>query len=210
MPIGRLHVLTDFVFQQRIGHADLAAEVIRGGADTIQFRQKDGGIRHQLIAAQQTAAVCRAAGVPMVVDDDVALALAVEAVGVHLGQTDLPVDVARRILGPDAVVGATTATLEQAVRAEALGASYLGFGPVFPTRSKRNPLPARGLDVLRSVCDAVSIPVIAIAGITPERTREALGAGAHGVAVMTAITTAPSPEQAAAEIRRVIDEVLGA
>ena len=205
MPVGRLHVLTDFVFQQRFANADLAALAVRGGADTIQFRHKVASVRARLHEAERTAEACRTAGVPLLVNDDLALALAVGAAGVHLGQLDLPVAVARRILGPDALIGATVTDAAQARDAEAAGASYLGFGPVFPTQSKRNPASVKGLAGLADACAAVSIPVIAIAGITPERVSAVLDAGAHGVAVMTAITTAADPEAATAAFRHEID-----
>jgi thiamine-phosphate pyrophosphorylase len=208
-PVGRLHVLTDFVFQQRFSHAELATQAAAGGADMVQFRQKSGSIRTRLWAAERTAAACRTAGVPLLIDDDVDLALAAEAAGVHLGQGDLPVDVARRILGAEAVIGATVTTVAEAHAAEAAGASYLGFGPVFPTQSKRNPASVKGLEGLAEVCAAVAVPVIAIAGITPERVRSVLEAGAHGVAVMTAITTAPDPTRATATFREEIDAWVG-
>jgi len=207
MPIGRLHVLTDFVFQQRRSHAEIAALAIAGGADTIQFRQKTGAVRDRYVEAVRAAAVCRADGVPLIVDDHLDLALAVGAAGVHLGQLDLPVEAARRVLG-DAVIGATVTTTAQARDAEAAGASYLGFGPVFPTQSKRNPASVKGLDGLAAVCAAVAIPVIAIAGITPERVAPVIEAGAHGVAVMTAVTTAADPQAAAAAFRHALADAL--
>ncbi len=207
--IGRLHVLTDFHFQQRFTHADLARMAMAGGADTIQFRQKAGSKRELLRGLRPTAEACRAAGVPLLVDDHLDLALAVEADGVHLGQLDLPVLDARSILdrldGPTGIVGATVTTVAQAREAEAAGADYLGFGPVFPTSSKDNPASVKGLDGLAAVCRAVRIPVIAIAGITPERVPAVLDAGAHGVAVMSAVTLADDPEAATARFREALD-----
>ena len=209
MVVGRLHVLTDFVFQQRFSHADLAARAAAGGADAVQFRQKAGSVRDRYAEALRTAEACRAAGVPLLIDDHLDLALAVGAAGVHLGQEDLPVEAARRVLGPDAVIGATVTDVRQARAAEAAGATYLGFGPVFPTRSKRNPASVKGLDGLAAVCGAITIPVIGIAGITPERVASVIEAGAHGVAVMTAVTTAADPQAAAAAFRRALDAALG-
>lgn len=209
-PIGRLHVLTDFHLQQRFSHAEIARLAIAGGADTIQFRQKAGAIRHRLHEAEQTADVCRAAGCTLLIDDDVALALATAAAGVHVGQADLPVAVVRRILGPQAIVGATATYAWQAVEAWKQGADYIGFGPVFPTRSKANPASVKGLDGLRATCEAVPIPVIAIAGLTPERVAPVLEAGAHGIAVLSAITNAPDPEAATRRFREAIDAVLEA
>ena len=204
MPIGRLHVLTDFHFQQRLSHAELARRALRGGADTIQFRHKTADIRHQLREAEPTARACRDAGGTLIVNDRIDIMLAVEAEGVHLGQTDFPVDAARRLLGPDVLIGATATTTRQTIRAQQQGADYVGFGPVFPTHSKENPASVKGLRGLEKACRAVDIPLIAIAGMTPDRVPQALQAGAHGVAVMTAITTADDPEEATRRFRRAL------
>jgi thiamine-phosphate pyrophosphorylase len=203
--IGRLHVLTDFLFQQRFSHAELATAAAAGGADTIQFRQKDGGVRPRLVELRRTVEACRQAGVPLLVDDHVDLALVVGASGVHVGQYDLPVDAVRSIVPPAFIIGASATSASDALAAERAGADYIGFGPVFPTGSKRNPASVKGLYGLQAACEAVSIPVIAIAGITPERVREVLDAGAHGVAVMTAISTASDPIEATGRFRRQID-----
>lgn len=207
--VGRLHVLTDFLFQQRHSHAALARMALAGGADTIQFRQKTGGVRHLLREAARTQAVCAEQGAPLLIDDRIDVLLATGAAGIHLGQTDLPVDVARRILGPDVLIGATATTLGEAQAAVDAGADYIGFGPVFPTASKANPASVKGVHGLAAVCEAVSLPVIAIAGMTPERVPRVLEAGAHGVAVMTAISTAPDPEAATRAFREQIDAVRG-
>ncbi|MEM8598876.1 MAG: thiamine phosphate synthase [Bacteroidota bacterium] len=207
--LGRLHVLTDFVFQQRFSHAELARLATAGGADVIQFRQKDGTVRAKLHELRPVADVCRAAGATLLVDDHLDLALAVEADGVHLGQTDLPIPDARRIFGPDAILGATATTLAQARQAEACGATYIGFGPVFSGRSKAAPASTKGLGGLAAVCAAVSIPVIAIGGVTASRVADVLNAGAHGVAIMTAISTAPDPEAATRAFRTALDAVCG-
>lgn len=202
--LGRLHVITDFHFQQRLAHACLAEQAIQGGAEVIQFRQKTGTARSKLYELERTAEVCRGHGVLLIVDDHVDLALAAGAGGVHLGQTDLPIAAARAILGPESVIGATASTADEARRAEQDGASYVGYGPVFPTLSKADPLPVRGLQALAAACRAVQIPVIAIGGIRAERVQPVLAAGAHGVAVMTAITTAGDVRAATAAFREAI------
>ena len=210
--IGRLHVLTDFHFQQRRGHAALARLAVAGGAEVIQFRQKTGSARDRWANLVPTVAAVRESSATILVDDDLGLALASGADGVHLGQTDLPVDAARRALdltaGGDCaprIVGATATTVAQALTAEASGADYVGFGPVYSTGSKSNPAKVKGLAGLAEACAAVSIPVIAIAGITPARVAPCLEAGAHGVAVMTAVSCAPDPQAAAATFREEIE-----
>lgn len=207
-PIGRLHVLTDFHLQQQRSHAELAQLAVRGGADTVQFRQKHGGIQNMLAEAYGVANVCRDTSTPLIVDDHLDIAQAVNANGVHLGQTDFPIDAARSVLGPDAIIGATATTTEQVVEAHDLGADYIGFGPVFPTTSKRNPKSVKGPEGLTEACDAVPIPVIAIGGVTHDRVRAAFEAGAHGVAVLSAVVTANDPEQATARFRGAIDGML--
>lgn len=206
--LGRFHVLTDFHFQQRFSHAALAELAIRGGADTIQFRQKRGFDRHVLISARRTARVCLDLGVPLLVDDRIDLAQAVGAQGVHVGQEDLPVGVVRRILGSDAIVGATATTTRQALEAEEQGASYIGFGPVFRTRSKDSPASTKGLEGLGEACAAARIPVIAISGITPDRVESVMSAGAYGIAVMTGVSTANDPAAAARVYRQALSAAL--
>lgn len=203
--VGRLHVITDFHLQQRRSHAELAQLAIRGGADTVQFRQKHGGIRNQLISAGAVAGVCRDASVPLIIDDRIDIAQAVESAGVHLGQEDFPIAAARTVLGPDVVIGATCTKTDQVVQAYEEGADYIGFGPVFDTTSKRNPKTTKGAEGLADACAAVPIPVIAIGGITHDRIRTVLDAGAHGVAVLSAVATATNPERATARFRAAID-----
>lgn len=207
--IGRLHVLTDVQIQTQHTHAEIARMACVGGADSIQFRDKHAPLRERLDALRATVSTCQQAAVPCLVDDDLALALATDAAGVHLGQQDLPIADARRILdrhdSSTLVLGATATTADQARKAEAEGADYIGFGPVFPTTSKANPASVKGLEGLAETCAAVSIPVIAIAGITPERVVPCLEAGAWGVAVMTAITTASDPIEATRAFRRKLD-----
>jgi thiamine-phosphate pyrophosphorylase len=203
--VGRLHVLTDFHLQQQRPHAELARLAIRGGADTIQFRQKHGGIQNILIEARKVAQVCRDASIPLIVDDRIDVTQAIDARGVHLGQQDFPVDEARPILGSDATIGATATKTHQVVEAYEMGADYIGFGPVFPTTSKRNPKSIKGPEGVREASEAVPIPIIAIGGITHDRVRPALEAGAHGVAVLSAICTANNPERATARFRAAID-----
>jgi thiamine-phosphate pyrophosphorylase len=203
--VGRLHVLTDFHLQQQHSHAELARLAIRGGADTIQFRQKHGGIQNILIEARKVAQVCRDASIPLIVDDRIDVMQAVDGDGVHLGQQDFPVNEARSLLGPDTLIGATATKTKQVVEAYEMGADYIGFGPVFPTTSKRNPKSVKGTEGVREASEAVPIPIIAIGGITHDRVRPALEAGAYGVAVLSAVCTANNPERATARFRAAID-----
>jgi thiamine-phosphate pyrophosphorylase len=205
---GRLHVLTDFRFQQRWPASKLAEMAIAGGADTIQFRQKLGPISHRLHEADLVSEICRREDVPLIVNDSIDIALAVQAAGLHVGQLDFPPGRARRVIGDERLLGVTVTTVDQAVEAAYIGADYVGFGPVFDTKSKDNLASVKGLEGLAAVCDAVDIPVIAIAGITAERVAEVLEAGAYGIAVMTAVSLAEDPQEATAELATAIAESL--
>lgn len=207
-PLGRLHVLTDFHFQQRWSHAEIAKQAIEGGADTVQFRHKTGTMRDRLANLLPVVETCRDLEAACLVDDHLDLALAAGADGIHLGALDLPIDRARSVadeMKRPFIIGATATTARAALEAEDAGADYIGFGPVFPTSSKASPASVKGLEGLEAAATSVSIPVIAIAGITPERVRPCLEAGAWGVAVMTAITTATDVSEAARAFRLEVD-----
>ena len=208
-PVGRFHVLTDFRFQQKWPASELARMAIAGGADTIQFRQKRGPIAHRLHEADRVAEVCSERNVTLIVNDSIDIALAVGAGGLHLGQLDFPVERARAVVGDNTLLGVTVTSVPEALKAVEAGADYVGFGPVFNTSSKDNLSSVKGLKGLRAVCDAIDIPVIAIAGITPTRVASVLEAGAHGVAVMTAVSLAENPESAAFELTEAISDVIG-
>ncbi len=202
--IGRLHVLTDTTLQDRFSHLELARLAVQGGADLIQFRQKSGSTRSLVETARDMKAICEAAGAVFVVNDRIDVAMASDADGVHLGQDDFPIAVARDLLGPDRIVGGSASNLEEAVACVRDGADYVGFGPVFPTASKADAGPAGGLETLRSIADAVHAPVIAIGGIDEENAARVMDAGAHGIAVISAVCCRPDPGGAAAGLCRLV------
>jgi thiamine-phosphate pyrophosphorylase len=195
-----LYVLTGSE-QTRGDHAEIARLAIAGGAGVVQFRDArlhaPGALRAVLEAGRAVAAACREAGVVLVVNDRVDVALALEADGVHLGATDMPLADARRILGTGAIIGASTQSADEARAAERAGASYVSFGPFAPTRSKRGAGTPRSWDELAEVARAVTIPVYAAGGMTPELARAALRHGASGVVVHGAIAAAANPSAAA-------------
>ena len=208
MKLGRLHVLTDFHFQQQYTHQQLAYYAIQGGADVIQFRQKEGSIRHKYHEAQLTAEICKSENKPLLIDDHIDLALALEATGVHLGKSDFPIAEARRVLGDGYVIGATANSIKDVKQIVDLPIDYIGFGPVYASSSKAKPASLQGIDVLREVCKMTTIPVIAISGIKVDKVKEVFDAGAYGIAVMTAITTADDPQAETERFRNEIDRVV--
>ncbi|MFW5938615.1 MAG: thiamine phosphate synthase [Halanaeroarchaeum sp.] len=186
---------------------EVVEAAIAGGVDVVQVREKNAGAREQLEIARKLREPTRDAGVPLVVNDRVDVAVAADADGVHLGDEDLPVPDAREQLGEDAIVGRSVSTVEGAREAETAGADYLGVGAIYTTDSKDDiddDEYAIGLDPVRAIADAVAIPIVGIGGIAPENAPEVVRAGADGVAVISAITAADSPEVATRELGRAV------
>jgi len=184
----------------------LAAAILRGGAGIIQLRMKQGddgwGTGALFAAARRLRRLTRDAGALLVVNDRVDVAILADADGVHVGQEDLPLAEARRLVGAGRLIGVSTHTVEDALAAEAGGADYIGFGPMYPTPSKANARPRRSLEMLREVRKAVHVPIVAIGGITAARVTEVREAGADSVAVISAIASAPDPTAATRKLLR--------
>ncbi len=162
----------------------LVSALLTGGAKIIQIRLKDLPAGRLLESARRAVALCHQHGATVLINDRADVALLAGADGVHLGQQDLPLKAARGLLGADRIIGISTANLEQALSAQAEGADYIGFGPLYPGGLKQNPA-GKGLDALRKVRAAVKIPVVAIGGITESNASDALAAGADAVAIIT-------------------------
>jgi thiamine-phosphate pyrophosphorylase len=174
------------------GHepVSLAETILAAGARIMQLRLKDAPGRDFLAAAHAIAGLCRRRGAILIVNDRVDIAMLADAHGVHLGQQDLPLEAARRIAGPDKIIGISTHTVEQARAAENGGADYIGFGPMY-SGGLKNIAAGMGLDNLRAIRAAVRIPIVAIGGITEARVPETLAAGADAAAIITDVVTAP-------------------
>jgi len=203
--LGRFHVLTDTILQSNYSHVDLARMAIDGGADTIQFRQKSGTTLDMFRNAEKIMKLCRGAGVTMIVDDRVDIALAVDADGVHLGQSDLPLPVARKLLGHDKLIGGSATDFDELQTVTEGDADYVGFGPVFGTLSKDNPGTPKGIEFMRQVSERSPIPVIAIGGIKLNHIRDLFATGIHGIAVISAICCDPDPAAATRKFMDIIN-----
>ena len=179
--------------------ADKVAEAIDGGATFVQLREKHLDRDTFVAEARELKALCAARGVPFVVNDDVSIALEIGADGVHVGQSDMEAGRVRDLIGPDRILGVSAETVEDAVKAERMGADYLGVGAVFPTASKDD-AKAVSYETLSAICAAVKIPVIAIGGITLHNLPTLSGSGICGVAVISAIFAQADIRAAAAAL----------
>lgn len=203
--IGRFHVLTDACLQTRFSHLELAEFAIAGGADTIQFREKGGETRQLIQIAGEMQALCKKAGVAFIVNDRVDVAIASHADGVHLGQDDFPIPLARKLLGEAAIIGGSAGNVEEAQKCLSEGADYIGFGPVYFTTSKQDAGPAGGLDLLKQVIEEIPLPIIAIGGLTRDNVLPVIRTGVHGIAVISAVCCQRDPMEAAKCLRRLLE-----
>lgn len=207
----QLYAVTDRHWLNGRRLADDVERALRGGATFIQLREKDDmKLEHDdfLKEAAEIKALCRRYKVPFVIDDDVQLALEIGADGVHVGQSDMETGLVRSRLGKDRIIGVSTQTVEEALLAESRGADYLGVGAVFPTGSKADASEV-SMDALRAICKAVSIPVVAIGGITEENVMELAGSGIAGISVISAIFSKEDVEGATRALKSRTIQMLG-
>jgi thiamine-phosphate pyrophosphorylase len=187
-----IYPITDKKISGRGTHLDIVRELASGGATLIQVRDKETPVRDLLADLRKCVEFAERRGILLLVNDRCDLALSCDASGVHLGQEDLPPEAARRIMGRRSIIGFSTHTLGQASTAQRMPVDYIGFGPVFPTRTKPDASSVAGLRKLHRVCGASSKPVVAIGGIDLSTVREVLEAGASSAAVISALMGAAS------------------
>ena len=205
--IGVLHVITDTTIQTRFTHVQLAELAIQGGADTIQFRQKNGTTRELVEIALQMQEICNINNVPLIVNDRADIALAVGARGTHFGQDDMSVAIGRKFLSSKTIIGASARTEDKILEAISQGADYIGYGPIYKTSSKLDAETPKGLERLQRMCELATCPVIAIGGITLQTAADVIRAGAYGIAVISAVCGQQDPVKAT---RDLIQEIMHA
>ncbi|HID71688.1 MAG TPA: thiamine phosphate synthase [Thermoplasmata archaeon] len=171
------------------GNRSDVENALRAGCKIIQYREKNKCTKDMVEEAEELRRLCENRAF-FLVNDRVDVALAVDAHGVHLGQDDMPFKIARKLLGEEKIIGLTVHNLEEARAAEEMGADYVGLSPIFPTKTKEDAGQAQGLELVRRVCPQISIPVVAIGGITKENVKSVIEAGADGVAAISAVVCA--------------------
>ena len=186
---------------------EVMLESLEGGVTMLQLREKHLDEAHFLEEAKELQMLCRSWHVPFLINDNVEIALAMNADGIHVGQSDMAAGDVRKKLGDDKIIGVSAQTVEQALLAEKAGADYLGVGAVFPTSSKDDANEVT-YETLKAICSAVSIPVVAIGGITQENIHQLAGSGICGAAVISAIYAKPDIKKAAAELKKAVRETI--
>ncbi len=181
-------------------------EACKGGVTLIQLREKESTTREYLSLAEKVHEITRKYDIPLIIDDRVDVALAVNAEGVHVGQSDMPVNIARKLMGGDKIVGATAKTVPQAIEAYEQGADYLGVGAIYPTTTKVKTV-LTSVDTLKEIVKAVPIRVNAIGGLNKDNIHVLKDSGIDGICVVSAIMKADNPCAAARELREAFNEL---
>ncbi|MCE5197834.1 MAG: thiamine phosphate synthase [Armatimonadota bacterium] len=210
--IGRLsglYVITDAQLRPDRTHEQIARAAIEGGAGLVQIRDKHASDRDFYEAALQIREVTEEAGVLFFVNDRIDIAGAVGADGVNIGQSDLPVEIARGLLGEGVIIGVSATDIEQAKQAQEDGADYIGFGPIFPTTTKSDSGPVTGLETLRRICHEVSLPVVAIGGICLDNIGSVAANGAACAAVVSSVVCAEDMVKATADMAEEFHKFIG-
>ncbi len=203
------YAMADTLNRPALSFQRLTQQLCAGGVRLLQLRVKQQPTRDFVSLATAVRRICHDSQCTLIINDRVDVALAVEADGVHLGQEDLPLTAARKIVGGEKIIGVSTHTAQQALTAEQEGADYIGFGPLFGTTTKATGYTARGLEQLQEVRQQVHIPIVAIGGITAERAPAVLQAGADAVALISDIVLAPDIQHRVKTLLRQLDSPKG-
>lgn len=204
----RLYLVTDRKQTAPGTFEKVVEEALKGGVTLVQLREKEGDTGLLYERAVKLKQITKAYHVPLIIDDRIDIMMAADADGVHLGQSDIPAALARKLIGPDKIMGVSAGTLEEAVKAEKDRADYLGVGAMFPTATKKD-ADITTPETLRKIMDTVHIPVVTIGGMNEKTIPLFKGYGLSGFAVVSAIMASREPEKAAKKLKRIIDDIVG-
>lgn len=203
-----LYLVTDRSLSLGRPIEDVVGQAVKGGVTMVQLREKDCSSREFYELAIKLKDILRPSGVPLIINDRLDVALACDADGLHIGQSDIPYPVARKLLDKDKIIGLSVESLQDAIDANELDVDYIGISPVFGTPTKTDTAPALGLEGIRDIMKISKHPSVGIGGINISNAADIITSGADGVAVVSAIMSAPDPENAARELRGIIDASL--
>ena len=203
----RLYLVTNRYQDSLENFLEKVETACRSGVTIIQLREKNLTTNQYYQLAKQVKEITDAYQVPLIIDDRLDICLAVDAAGLHIGDDELPVSVARKVLGPEKILGVTAKTVKRALEAETSGADYLGTGAIFPTTTKEN-APITLISTLKTICQRVAIPVVAIGGLTSENIDQLVGTGIAGVAVVRDLMQAEDIEEKTQAFLTKLDDII--
>lgn len=201
-----LYLVTDRGLARGRSTVEVVKAAVSGGVTCIQLREKDCSTLEFIEQARAIKKFLGARKIPLIINDRLDVALAVGADGVHLGQSDMPLEIAQKIAGPSVLIGISAESVQDAIAAENGGADYLGVSPIYATPTKTDTAPPLGLQGLREIKKRVNIPLVGIGGLNKSNAAEVIRSGADGVAVVSAIVAADDPQRAAMNLKQIIDE----
>ena len=202
-----LYLVTDRDLSRGRSTPEIVRSAVAGGVTCVQLREKNCGTLEFIQEALAIRDFLAEKGVPLIINDRLDVAMAVAADGVHLGQSDMPLKMARDIVGPHVLIGISAESLEDAIEAAEGGADYIGVSPIYDTPTKTDTAPAIGLSGLQAIRNEVDIPLVGIGGLNIENASSVIESGADGIAVVSAIVSADDPQSAASQLRAEIDRV---
>lgn len=195
-----LYLVTDRDLSKGRSLQEIIKSAVEGGVTIVQLREKKCTSREFLKLAQEIKDFCTPLGIPLIINDRVDIALAVKADGLHIGQSDMPYEIVRELMGPDAIIGLSVESVQDAIDAEKLDVDYLGLSPIYSTPTKTDIHHELGLEGIRKIRKISRHPLVAIGGINKENTAEIIAAGSDGIAVVSAICSAEDPKLASQEL----------
>lgn len=201
-----LYLVTDTNICSREKLVSVTEAAIKGGVTLVQLREKDISTREFFAEALELKKLCKHYNVPLLINDRIDIALAVDADGIHIGQSDMPLKVSRKILGPNKIIGLSAGNVNRAVEAVSDGADYLGVGAVFPTSTKKD-VSNVGIEMLKQVRKSVDIPIVGIGGINPDNISQLYGSGIEGVAVVSCIMGSDDPYAVSKQLSQMVKEL---
>lgn len=202
-----LYLVTDRSLSLGRTLEEVVSEAVAGGVTIVQLREKDAPTGEFLELAQRLKEILRPYGVPLIINDRVDIALAVDSDGLHIGQSDMPYDIARKLLGPDKIIGLSVESMDDLIAANELDVDYIGISPVFATPTKTDTAVPFGIEGLREAVRLSVHPTVGIGGMNRDTVSDVIATGCDGIAVVSAISSAESPRAAAAELRAIVDSV---
>lgn len=200
-----LYLVTDRELSRGRSVEEITEQAVKGGATVIQLREKDTPTLEFYNTACSLKRLLKPYGIPLIINDRLDIALAADADGIHIGQSDLPYETVRRILGKDKIIGLSVETMQQAKDANLLDVDYIGISPVFSTNTKKDIKQPFELEGIRKIASFTNHPTVAIGGINKNNTADIIKSGADGIAVVSAIVSADNPKDAARELRDIVD-----
>lgn len=199
-----LYLITDRSFLNGRSLANCVEEAIKGGVTLIQVREKDITSRDFFKVAKEVKEVTSKYNLPLIINDRIDIALAIDADGVHLGQSDMPIKIARKILGKDKIIGISAGSISEALEAEKDDADYLGIGTIFFTGTKKDIEEPIGIEGLKDIVNKIKIPAVAIGGINKDNCKEVMESGVNGISLISAILANDNIENSSRELRNII------